>query len=344
MFADRRASSLREQRHRQPWPADRRFRILSLDGGGIRGLYAAHILQRCEAELTGGRLICEYFDMIAGTSTGGIIAIALGLRFPTNEIVDLYTWDGRRIFPPLPTTWPGRKWRSMKSLGALQLDYRELETALKRRFENRLFGECQTRTVVPAFMMPKTEIAVFKTDHHADFENDWRSPAWRVARATSAAPTYLAGLEDEPSGKIFIDGGVWANNPIMVAIIDAMTSYAVSPNQIEVVSIGTGNAPFELKRRNVFGGLVSWKKIINAAMFLTTDNATAQAMLLLGPQNVVRLEPQGESAAIDLDDYDRALATMPALADADFGSQKEQLSRFFIEPASARERHYSARP
>ncbi len=341
MFADRRANSLREQRHRQPWPADQRFRILSLDGGGIRGLYGSHILQRCEAELTGGRLICDYFDMIAGTSTGGIIAIAAGLRFPAQSIVDFYTLDGRRIFPPLPKSWLSRKWRQINSLSSLQLDYRQLEESLKFRFGSRLFGECQTRTVIPAFMMPKTEIAVFKTDHHVDFSNDWRSPAWRIARATSAAPTYLAGLEDEPSGKIFIDGGVWANNPIMVAIVDAMTSYAVSPSQIEVVSIGTGNKQFELKRRSVFGGLVSWREIIKAAMYLTTDNATAQAMLLLGPESVVRLEPQAQAAEIELDDYDRALAVMPALAEADFRQQKERLQRFFSAPAGIRERHYS---
>ena len=85
-------------------------------------------------------------------------------------------------------------------------------------------------------MMPKTEIAVFKTDHHEDFRNDHLTPMWKVARATSAAPTYLKGHEHEESGRIFIDGGVWANNPVMVALVDALTAYDLAPEQIEILA------------------------------------------------------------------------------------------------------------
>src|SRR3546814_11725761 len=66
-----------------------------------------------------------------------------------------------------------------------------------------------------------------------------------VARATSAAPTYLKGHEHTPSGRIFIDGGVWANNPVMVALVDVLSAYDISPDQIDILSIGTGNPPFE---------------------------------------------------------------------------------------------------
>ena len=92
-----------------------------------------------------------------------------------------------------------------------------------------------------------------------------------------------------PSGRIFIDGGVWANNPVMVALVDVLSAYDVSPNQIDVLSIGTGNPPFELRPKAALGGAVSWRGAIKAAMFLTTDNATAQAKLLLGPDRCVRL-------------------------------------------------------
>jgi patatin-like phospholipase/acyl hydrolase len=114
------------------------------------------------------------------------------------------------------------------------------------------------------------------------------------------------GHEHEESGRIFIDGGVWANNPAMVALVDALTAYDLTPDQIEILSIGTGNAPFSLSRSGVLAGLWAWKEIIKAAMFLTTDNATAQVKLLLGPERCLRIEPQGKNATVEMDDYDDA--------------------------------------
>jgi len=164
---------------------------------------------------------------------------------------------------------------------------------------------------------------------------------WKVARSTSAAPTYLKGHEHEASGRIFIDGGVWANNPVMVALVDAVTAYDLSLDQIDIFSIGTGNAPFELSKPNVFGGMWAWKEVIKAAMFLTTDNATAQVKLLVGADRCLRVEPKGTDASIEIDDYDAALAHLPALAAAHFQRDAERISEFFRTPAAPRERHCS---
>ena len=208
MFTDRRANSLAARRVRHPWPAGKPFRILSLDGGGIRGVYTAALLQRCEAEFCKGEPLARYFDMIAGTSTGGIIALGLGLGISTADIVAFYRSDGRKIFPTLPMRLSGKARQLWNWAFDPKLDHEALDNALKRRFGENLLGRSSARLVIPAFMMPKTEIAVFKTDHHADFKNDHGTPMWKVARATSAAPTYLKGLEHEESGRIFIDGGV----------------------------------------------------------------------------------------------------------------------------------------
>jgi patatin-like phospholipase/acyl hydrolase len=221
------------------------------------------------------------------------------------------------------------------------LEHRTLELAVKERFKDQLFGDATTRLVIPAFMMPKTEIAVFKTDHHPDFQKDWETPAWQVARATSAAPTYLKGQEDAESGRIFIDGGVWANNPIMVALVEVLSTYQLDPDQIEILSIGTGNPPFALTPNRVFGGLWNWREVIKAAMFLTTDNATAQAGLLLGADKIMRLEPIGSAATVELDDYDRAMGELPRLARLHFSERRAELERFFRARALPRERHYS---
>ena len=341
MFTDRRAGSLAFRRVRQSWPDGKVFKILSLDGGGIKGIYSAQFLARCEQELTAGKPLASYFDMIAGTSTGGIIALGLALGYSTSDILDFYANDGRRIFPPLPTARIARWWRVFRWLFRPHLDHRELEKALRLRFGNRSLGEATTRVVIPAFMVPRTEIAVFKTDHHSDFRNDYKPRAWEVARATSAAPTYLKGHEHTPSGRIFIDGGVWANNPVMVALVDVLSAYEISPDQIDILSIGTGNPPFELRPKAALGGAVSWRAAIKAAMFLTTDNATAQAKLLLGPDKCLRIEPVGGDGTIEMDDYDRALSVLPTSADRDFAASKAELARFFAETASPRERHHS---
>ncbi len=220
MFTDRHANSLKTRRVKQPWPKERSFKILSLDGGGIKGIYTAELLHQCEEKLSDRKPLVEYFDLIAGTSTGGIIALGLGLGFTTKDIVSFYRDDGRSIFPPSKGVF-----KKITKYLKTKFEHSELEDALKRRFGTSLLGHSTVRLVIPAFMMPKTEIAVFKTDHHPDFRNDYKTPMWKVARSTSAAPTYLKGLEHKESGRIFIDGGVWANNPVMVALVDAMTDY-----------------------------------------------------------------------------------------------------------------------
>jgi len=341
MFTDRRASSLPTRRERQPWPKDRTFKILSLDGGGIRGIYTAELLRKCESSFCRNEPLARYFDMIAGTSTGGIIALGLGLGMSTSDIVGFYEQDGRKIFPPLPDSWLGWVLRKYRWWRRTTLCHEELEAALKRRFQGHLLGEASTRLVIPAFMMPKTEIAVFKTDHHKDFRNDHATPMWKVARATSAAPTYLKGLEHTESGKIFIDGGVWANNPVMVALVDALSAYDLIAEQIDILSIGTGNAPFELRKPDVFLGAYAWKAVIKAAMFLTTDNSTAQAKLLLGPSRCLRIEPSGADADIEMDDYDRAFEKLPELAAKHFENHRDNIARFFQKSVALRERHYA---
>lgn len=341
MFTDRRANTIHATRERQPWPKGKSFKILSLDGGGIKGLYSAYLLKLCQQRLAKGEPLSAYFDMIAGTSTGGIIALGLGLGRTIDEIVSFYEVDGRLIFPPYPATWLGRKWRLLLSFFRPLLNHQALESALKHRFGDETLGTSRSRLVIPAFMMPKTEIAVFKTDHHADFRHDHATPAWRVARATSAAPTYLKGHEHSESNRVFVDGGVWANNPIMVAVIDALSAYDLKPEQIQILSIGTGNPPFELSTSKVFAGLLAWREVIKAAMFLTSDNATAQAKLLLGPNNVLRIEPMGADAEVALDDYDRAFAELPNLAARHFDEQSEALRPFFLEKVEPREAHYS---
>ncbi len=220
-------------------------------------------------------------------------------------------------------------------------DYRVLAELLYNEFGDKTLGDSVPRLVIPAFKAPRTEIAVFKTDHHPDFKNDWKSKAWEVARATSAAPTYLGGHEYEDA--IFLDGGVWANNPIMAAIVDALTAYDLSREQIQVFSIGTGNFSFDITLKNARRGLFSWREVIKAAMFLTTDNSHSQAALLLGPENILRLEPSEEAAHIELDDWYESVNLLPRMASNHFHERIEDINQFFLEKVSSREKFYASK-
>jgi patatin-like phospholipase/acyl hydrolase len=214
-----------------------------------------------------------------------------------------------------------------------------LESLLFATFEDATFGQSSARLVIPAFLGPKTQIAVLKTDHHPDFEKDHLMAAWEIARATSAAPAFFSGHAGDDY--VFLDGGVWANNPIMAVVIDALSAYDITREQIEIFSIGTGNAPYEISKFAVRGGFFQWMEIIKGAIFLTTDNAQAQATLLLGPEKIVRLEPTGAAAAIELDDWKSAVTHLVPLARTDFESNRAQIETFFREKVAPRHRFYT---
>ena len=304
----------------------------------MRGVYAATILKLIEEEITNGESIADYFDTIAGTSTGGIIALGLGLKKPAAQIERLYRVDGEKLFPEYWRKHPIR--RFLRHARNSLHDHTELERLLYNTFKDETIGDSSARLVIPAFLSPKTQIAVLKTDHHSDFKRDYIMAAWEAARATSAAPTLFQGHAAD-ADYVFLDGGVWANNPIMAAIVDTLSAYDVTREQIEILSIGTGNAPYDISAFALRGGLFQWREIIKGAIFLTTDNAQAQACLLLGPQNILRLEPRGVAAEIDLDDWRGAVTTLPQLAESDFGANRNRIAALFTEKVAPRHRFYT---
>ena len=149
-FTERRVNSRKTRRNRLPWPADKPYRILSLDGGGIRGIYAATILATIEAEVTGGEPIADYFDAIAGTSTGGIIAIGLGLKKPAAVIKRLYVENGNRVFPEF---WSRhRHLKFVRQLFRVLHNQQALESLLYETFGDAKLGDSSARLVIPAFL------------------------------------------------------------------------------------------------------------------------------------------------------------------------------------------------
>lgn len=193
----RSSGALNTRRVALPWPEDRVFRILSIDGGGIRGVFSSSFLACLEERYLLGQPIRDYFDLIAGTSTGGIIALGLANGLGAGRIRDLYVERGCEIFPPAPDGITGSVARGMRGLRQL-FTYRyerdALSSMLDEVFGDRLLGESKARLCVPSVEGVHGETYIFKTPHHPDFTKDALEPLAKVAASTAAAPTFFALL------------------------------------------------------------------------------------------------------------------------------------------------------
>jgi patatin-like phospholipase/acyl hydrolase len=272
-----------------------KFQILSLDGGGIRGLYSAAILAKWEEDLHCS--ITDHFDLIVGTSTGGIIALGLGLGLKPREIVEFYLNNGKQIFP---NGWmPG--YRKLRQYFANKFSAKPLEAALKNCFGDKLLGHSKKRLIIPSYDLGQEEVRVFKTAHHDRLRRDFKEPVWKVALATSAAPTYFPACREIESRRL-IDGGVWANNPIMVGLTDALALLNVPLGNISILSLGTTTEAQARHDGLDKGGFWQWKR--DAAEVIMRGQsvaATGQATLLLGKENVFRVDAKVAKGVFALD-------------------------------------------
>lgn len=231
------------------------FRILSIDGGGIRGIIPAKILAMLEEELkrqNKSSHIYDYFDLICGTSTGGIIAIGLGLGMSASDILDLYLDNAASIFP---------KKRFLKKLclikrGKSFYERDCLKNLVKQSYDKAVgetparLGHSHTRLCIPAYDAYKGAMRVFKTSHHSDLIRDYQMPAVDVAMSTAAAPVFFDSYQyqytplngNQPMFySNLVDGGIMANNPALIGYIEAVCSLNAKPEEIAILSLGTGN-------------------------------------------------------------------------------------------------------
>ncbi len=306
----RSAGAIQHVRKKLPWPKDRPFRILSIDGGGICGILPAAYLTELEKRFLGGRPAGGRFDMIAGTSTGGIIALGLGAELRAVDILKLYTERGGVIFPP--GNLASRAARKLRRLMRYIYDENVLETELRNVFGDRVFGDAATRLVIPSFEGRYGEPWIYKTPHHPDYKKDRHEQMVRVAMATAAAPTFFKAFEN--NHYTFVDGGIWANNPIMNAVVDALTCYDLDRRQIRVLSLGCGETVHRVTAKMAVAGLWGWRGVIQAAICAQSKNALGQAFLLLGKDNVMRIDAPESEKPIAMDDFRRARRELPEMA------------------------------
>ena len=275
-------------------------RVLSIDGGGIRGIIPAMVVAHIERKM--GKPAHELFDLMVGTSTGGILALGLSrpgasrpVQFSARWVVKLYEEQGANIFEY-------SLWRKLRTVGGIldeAYSHEVLEGILGKYFAGATLGDCKTPTMVTSYDIQNRR-TVFLKSWYADHQ---LVRCCDAARATSAAPTYFEPkpLDTGDVASVLIDGGIFMNSPSVSAYAEARKLFPDEP--IAVLSLGTG----ELTRPIAFGeartwGSALWVMSLLDCMFDGVSKAADHQMQLFLGERYQRLQTSLESASDDMDD------------------------------------------
>lgn len=314
-----------------------KFRVLSLSGGGIRGVFTASFLAKLE-ELT-GRRVADHFDLIVGTSTGGLIALAMGLEQQPASIRDFYLTHGSAIFPQAKRM---KRWFGGEQFIYPKYDGVGLRDAVQKRVGTEpILGKSVRPLVINTFNAAKGAPQCFKTRHHARYLNDWQMPAWEVGMATAAAPVFFRAFQHH-SGTDYIDGGVWANCPVLVGVIEAMSAFDKPGEDIDVLTIGTTRSPFSVAHDARKGG--AWqnlsmvnRRVIDLLMEANRAAAMNMAQLLVGRDSLMEIDSVVEPGRFEMDDTsDKSLRDLRALGENLAQTKADEIKgRFLSAPAAS---------
>ena len=255
--------------------------ILSIDGGGIKGLYSAAFLAGLENKF--GKETYDCFDLVAGTSTGGILALAIAARIPVKDIVEFYKQWGPRIFRT--------RFNILRNLLFSKYSNKELIKALQSIFGNTRIKDIYSQDKRISVCIPSIDViqgtpTVFKTPHNSRLSRDNEQYLWEIALATSSAPTFfpLAKIRIPQSSawKLFVDGGLWANNPSLVAITEALTYHKQTLENIYMLSLGNIESTTSLSSNTYLNkGFVLWQADIVGITMDTQSIAVHNQIQLL---------------------------------------------------------------
>lgn len=263
-------------------------KILSIDGGGIKGIFPSSFLASLDEHIDGS--IWEYFDLIAGTSTGGIIALGLGLGFSPREILALYEDNAEKIFPSKGISRLCTKFKRLNGLLRQRYDTGPLADKLRATFQDKLLGHSKTRLMICATDLVSGNVNVFKTAHHARFANDYKLSAKEVALATSAAPIFFKP-HAMPNGQHLVDGAMWGNNPMGFAAIEAVHVLGWPREEVAILSLGCTEEAPSFAKLGENAGLTDWGLgLVECFMAGQSSSSFGTSILVLGDYNLDRIK------------------------------------------------------
>jgi uncharacterized protein len=297
-----------------------KVRILSIDGGGIRGLIPALILG--EIERLTEKPVSSLFDLIAGTSTGGILALALcvpnrngeGPAHSASDVAQFYIDDGPLIFSR------SLKYKLASVNGLLRSHYpsKPIEQVLEKFYGGSRLKDSLTSLLIPSYELRQRTPFFFRSSM-AKVRADYDYPMHIVARSTSAAPTYFSPTEiantSSASSYLLVDGGVFANNPAACALVEAKVQFPHA-SEITLVSLGTGTrAGGSTPNGSSTWGVAQWARpILNTVLDGVSSTVHYQLSQLLPPHQdgtarYYRFQPMLAGHCVDLDDTSPAHMT-----------------------------------
>jgi len=300
------------------------MRILAIDGGGIRGIYPAYILQRMEEEF--GIKYSEHFDLIVGTSTGSIIAAGLATNYPIADVVGLYEKRGKQIFNRKLLGWGG--------IFASRYSSKSFRKELVHVFGEKTLSDTNTRLIIPATDIGNGCVHVIKSNYDSAFVRDPKRRIVDAVLASCSAPTYFA--PHSSNGYLLADGGLWANNPSLVALTEAITRLDMNKDDISLLSLGTGvgerfythHVNQWLPWNRSWGFVTRWKgsKLIDTIMNLQVKSSENTVGLILGSEQYLRINFASDKA-LSLSDTN-SVQGLKSKADVDFTIHSEKIRQF----------------
>ncbi len=303
------------------------FRILSIDGGGIRGIYPAHILRCIEERLQIN--LFETFDMIAGTSTGSIIAAGVATGVPAADIVAMYREHGAGIFRKKRFFCPGRKLKSMfQPMFDSVYDAQYLEDVLTEVFQDKRLGDIKKPLLLPSTDIGNGCVHVLKSGYSKDFTRDNNVLVKDAVLASCSAPTYFD--PHKLDHYLLADGGLWANNPALAAVIDAQKRLGIAQDDIQILSVGTGHSKtmYGTNASRKWGLINGWKhkEFISFILSLQSQSAQNYLNLMLRPGQIKRIDFESD-LPLPLDDVS-ILDGLISKADHKFTHESESIRAF----------------
>ncbi|GAB3540369.1 CBASS cGAMP-activated phospholipase [Noviherbaspirillum agri] len=280
------------------------YRILSLSGGGYLGLYSVCVLEELEARV--GEPLGRRFDLIAGTSIGGILSLALSFEVPMTTLKQLFLEHGKEIFPfsGIPSGAIGRVIDMARSALGPKYSGDPLRTTLEKYFDAKTMGEAPRPVIIPAVNVSNGRTKIFKTPQGKDFMGDATVSVVDVAMATCAAPGYFPSVRI--GEELFADGGVYATAPDQIALHEAQHYRDIDPGNVRMLSLGTATAGY-VPREDVTedASAVAWLsegRLVLTLISVQQQHVKAMMQNTLGDR-YLRLDaawPEGSGLGLDV--------------------------------------------
>lgn len=305
---------------------NKKFRILSLDGGGIRGLYSAQILKQIKEKC--GVDFYNDFDLIVGTSTGSILAGAIVQKIDLDKVISLYNHEGKNIFK--------KRWFCRFGLLKSKYSPEPLKEQLKSIFGNTTLKDIQKPLLINATDIGNSSQFVFKTTFNnandadgnkKDLVRDPDIALYDAILASSSAPIFFP--PHKVANFLLADGGLWANSPVLVALAEAKKIFNTEPKDVVIISIGTGveENDYHINTKK-WGFLTGWKraKLISTILNLQTKVNSSLLKFLMPKENILRLTfTSDKTLALDDTTQNKNLLSR---ADKDFSDRHSEIQTF----------------